>query len=348
MIRAPASSGPGDLPPALVASPRLPDSAVLEQALIECGIPARPVLDPAELAELVMDAGCVVLTQEMLTPEFRDAVAAMLDGQPAWSEVPFVVILETRNHGIAWKDVLLARWTGAQVTILVRPLGGLQFQSAVQLAISARIRQFRIRDQLRQEEELRRELNHRVKNILASVQAIANMTRYTSQGEDMFGVFGDRLAALGRVHGALYRVGNEGETFETLTRTVLAPYLADAERFEINGPADPLEPEACNSLGLCLFELATNASKHGALSGERGAVSVRLTKGAGTARLIWRETGGPVVPTQPTRMGYGTRFLLLTLASLFGSEPTLDFDADGFRLTVEGRPHGLFFDPGSK
>ena len=347
MIRAPASSGPGDLPPALVASPRLPDSAVLEQALIECGIPARPVLDPAELAELVMDAGCVVLMQEMLTPEFRDAVAAMLDGQPAWSEVPFVVILENRHGGIAWRDVLLERWTGAQVTILVRPLGGLQFQSAVQFAISARIRQFRIRDQLRQEEELRRELNHRVKNILASVQAIANMTRYTSQGEDMFDVFGERLAALGRVHGALYRVGNEGETFETLARTVLAPFLADAERFEITGPDDPLQPEACNSLGLCLFELATNASKHGALSGERGTVSVTLAKHAGTARLAWRETGGPVVPMQPTRVGYGTRFLLMTLASLFGIEPTLNYDPNGFRLTVEGDPQGLFLDHGS-
>ena len=344
MSQAPASIGPAGLPPALVASPRPPDTAVLEQALTECGIPARPVLGPADLATLVTEAGCVVLTQEMLTPEFRDAVAVMLDGQPAWSEVPFVVILENRHGGVAWRDVLLERWTGAQVTILVRPLGGLQFQSAVQLAISARIRQFRIRDQLRQEEELRRELNHRVKNILASVQAIANMTRYTSHGKDMFDVFGERLAALGRVHGALYRVGNEGETFETLVRTVLVPFLADAERFEISGPDVALQPEACNALGLCLFELATNASKHGALSGERGTVSVTLAKSGGTARLTWCEKGGPIVPTQPTQMGYGTQFLLMTLASLFGTEPTLDFDLSGFRLTVEGKPDDLFLD----
>ena len=341
---------PGGLPPAHLGVPRDADAAVLRQALEEARVPTAllPRLDgsatdgaaspiPAERM------GCLVLTQEMLTDPFRAAMAALLDAQPAWSELPVVVILEQGEPGPRWSDVLIRDWPRAQVSFLFRPLTALEMQSAVQLALGVRLRQFRIRDQLSREKELRRELNHRVKNIFATVQAVANLTRRTANGADPFALFDERLAALGRVHGTLERVGGTGETFETLARTVLAPFLADgAEKFSIAGPPDALDPSACNLLGLCLFEFATNAVKHGAPSVPEGRVAIELAvEEDGVARLSWTERHGPPV-RQPTRRGYGTRFLVMTLTSIFGEAPELLYDPEGFRMTVEGRPRSLF------
>lgn len=334
--------GYGALPPALLASPRSPDSAILQAALTECGIPTRVVEGPQALEVAPESIGSLVLTQEAFTPELRAAVATLLDQQPSWSQLPVVVILEHRGPGIAWQEVLLEQWNRANVTFLVRPLSGLEVQSAVQLATSARMRQFRIRDQLDQERELRRELNHRVKNILATVQAIAKMTERTAQGSDPFRQFSERLAALGRVHGALDRVSHDGETFKGLVQTVLQPYLSEGEqRFTIAGPDTPLTGTAASMLGLCLFELATNAMKHGALSVDDGHVLIELARCEDGASFRWQESGGPEVRT-PTRRGYGTRFLSSTLASVFGGEAKFDYAAEGFGLSARGRAAKLF------
>lgn len=330
-----------DLPPALLVSPRAPDTRVLETALVECGIPTGVVPDETDLANRIKDISCLVMTQEAFTPGVREAIGRVLDDQPAWSELPVVVILDYRMPDPGWREFVLSRWKRAKITFLVRPLTGLELQSAVQLAISARMRQYRIRDQFLQERELRRELNHRVKNIFATVQAVATMTRRTAQGDEAFAQFEERLSALGRVHGTLERVANGKETFETLTRTVLEPYLAEGGRFTILGPEAELEVSTCNVFGLCLFELATNAMKHGALSAEDGHVRIELTRTGDRAVFRWVETGGPPV-SEPTRKGYGTRFLKMTLTSLFGEAPVLDYAPDGFRLTVDGIPSGLF------
>jgi two-component sensor histidine kinase len=344
---APADGGSGPaadaLPPILLAAPRPPDRAVLAAALREGGVAVIDPGDPADWpAGRVASAGCLVLTQEALTPAFRDRVAAALEAQPAWSELPVVAVLERGRPGAEWREALQARWRRTNVTFLIRPLTGLELQSAVQLAMASRLRQLRIRDQMEQERELRRELNHRVKNILATVQSIANSTRRTAEGSDAFDRFGERLAALGRVHEGLERVAAEGETFESLAQAVLAPYLAaDAGRFVVTGSPDPLESSVCNMLGLCLFELATNAAKHGAASTAHGRVAVELTRANGSARFSWTEADGPAIAT-PTRQGYGTRFLRMTLASLFGAAPRFDYDPGGFRLSVEGPAKGVF------
>ncbi|RYH01355.1 sensor histidine kinase [Salipiger sp. IMCC34102] len=332
-----------DLPPALLVSPRRPDSVVLESALVECGIPARTALDETELAARIDEVGCLVITQEAFTNGVREAIGRVLDNQPAWSELPIVVILDHRTPDPGWNDFVLNRWQRANVTFLVRPLSGLELQSAVQLAITARMRQYLIRNQLEQERELRRELNHRVKNIFATVQAVASMTRrMATEDEDAFVQFEGRLAALGRVHGSLEQVERGAETFGSLARMVLAPFIVEGEdRFTITGPDRELSSFSGNVIGLCLFELATNASKHGALSVDQGHVRVELSEIAEQARLSWIETGGP--PAQdPTRKGYGSRFLTTTLGSIFGNPPQMIYAAEGFRLIAEGRPDDLF------
>lgn len=331
-----------DLPPALLVSPRAPDSKVLETALVECGIPTSVVPDESELAARIKDVGCLVMTQEAFTTGVREAIGEVLDDQPAWSELPIVVILDHRMPDPGWREFVLTRWKRANITFLIRPLSGLELQSAVQLAISARMRQYRIRDQLWQERELRRELNHRVKNIFATVQAVASMTRRTATGDEAFAQFEERLSALGRVHGTLERVANGVEIFESLARTVLAPFITDGEtKFSIKGPQDALDGSASNVIGLCLFELATNATKHGALSVDEGHVVVEMVREGEEVRLSWIESGGPPV-REPTRKGYGSRFLTMTLASIFRNPPEMIYAPDGFRLTVGGEPSGLF------
>jgi two-component sensor histidine kinase len=332
-----------ELPPVLLAAPRAPDRSVLAVALHESGLPVLEEGDPMVWpADQVLSAGCLVLTQEALTTDFRDRIAPLLEAQPTWSELPVVALLERGRSGDEWREALQARWLQANVPFLIRPLAGLELQSAVQLAISARLRQFRIRDQMAQERVLRFELNHRVKNILATVQSIANSTRRTAEGNDAFDRFGERLAALGRGHEGLERVAAEGETFESLVRAVLAPYLATNEgHFAIAGPSDPLESSVCNMLGLCLFELATNSAKHGASSIERGRIAVELTRVHESVRFSWTESDGPAVAA-PTRHGYGTRFLRMALSPLFGATPRFDYDPRGFRLSIDGPADGLF------
>ena len=154
------------------------------------------------------------------------------------------------------------------------------------------------------------ELNHRVKNTLATVQSIAMQTARSHHDPGTFAEsFQSRLLALSHTHDLLTRSHWEGADLrEILQHETLAH---DAHRVILNGPALPLEPAAALSLGMVLHELATNAAKYGALASEDGRVFVDWSVGDQidrTLSLIWRETGGPPV-VEPDRKGFGTRLI---------------------------------------
>jgi two-component sensor histidine kinase len=160
------------------------------------------------------------------------------------------------------------------------------------------------------EETLNRELLHRVKNMLATVNAMAVLTARHTPPEQFAKALDGRMRALERATGLL-SVDEPGQCdLHRLVGDALAPFRGD-DTFTVEGPACELPREACVPLALALHELCTNAAKHGALTVPEGEVDLRWTIGEGAGmdggrmlRIVWREQGGPpVAPPQTTGMG---------------------------------------------
>jgi PAS domain S-box-containing protein len=181
------------------------------------------------------------------------------------------------------------------------------------------------------------ELNHRVKNTLATVQSIAAQARRgRSDPEAGYEAFLDRLSALARAHDELTRQRWEGAWLGSVVEGAVEPFGgADAERFKISGPAVRLQPKAALAIATALHELATNAAKHGSLSRAGGCVELEWALVAPEAlRMTWREVGGPPVAA-PERKGFGSRLLEKGLPAELGGRVSLDFRPDGLVCTIE-------------
>ena len=181
------------------------------------------------------------------------------------------------------------------------------------------------------------ELNHRVKNTLATVQAIAAQTLRTQPEPAAFkAAFEARLMALSGTHDLLTQSVWRGAQLKDVLSQELAPHGAD--RYRIEGPAVALSPAEALTLGLVFHELATNAAKYGALS-TAGCVRVtwNVAKDAGRRRLelVWSEEGGPAV-APPTRQGFGSRLIERTLSGDIDGAAELTFAPSGLvcRLSV--------------
>ena len=175
------------------------------------------------------------------------------------------------------------------------------------------------------------ELNHRVKNTLATVQAIASQTVRTAGSPEAFQrAFEARLLALSQAHNAL----TEGAWRSADLHEVLGPELSPYghERAAMQGPRVQLPPKAALTLGLAFHELATNAAKYGALSTPEGRVAVRWrteeADGQRWLRLNWEESGGPPVQN-PARRGFGSRLIERSITGEARGEARLDFRPEG-------------------
>jgi len=160
-----------------------------------------------------------------------------------------------------------------------------------------------------QQKLLRRELDHRVKNTLATVQAIAAQTASaTPDPQEFREKFELRLKSLSRTHDMLTRDHWAGVPLETLLASELAP-VPDQSRITLDGPELALGPEVAIALSLILHELATNAVKYGALSSAAARLAVRWSVSEDhELDLTWTETGGPPV-SPPSREGFGSRLI---------------------------------------
>ena len=195
-----------------------------------------------------------------------------------------------------------------------------------------------ITERKRAEEHVRfvvKELSHRTKNLMAVVQAISLQTVKRSRDFEEFQQrFNARMEALGRSHDLLVDCDWRGVALEDLVHSQLEPFLDLAsDRLTVNGPALLLTPKAVQELGLALHELATNASKFGALTVATGKIDITWTvdRGvAGTPRFVitWRETGGPPIGP-PGRQGFGSTAITSALASSFKGKARLDYRPEG-------------------
>jgi PAS domain S-box-containing protein len=184
---------------------------------------------------------------------------------------------------------------------------------------------------------LMRELTHRSKNLLAVIQAMARQTaRHTEGIEQFLERFSARVQALARSHDLLVQESWHGASLKDLVQSQLAHYLdREPDQVSIEGPDVRLKPEAAQSLGLALHELAANAAKHGALSRAGGRVDVRWrpTADNGGFELVWRETKGPKVSV-PKRRGFGSMVIEYNLTRALEAEVNLDFAPDGLMCRV--------------
>lgn len=183
------------------------------------------------------------------------------------------------------------------------------------------------------------ELNHRVKNTLAIVQAIAAQTfKEAGVPRETLDAFGSRIGALATAHKLLTRSNWTNTPLDALIRQITSVTTKDKARIRMHGPSVSLEPKQAVTLSMALHELATNALKYGALCGDAGHVEISWSVSGDAPPqldLIWRETGGP--PVQPPRKkGFGTRMIKLALAQEFDGEVLVDFRPDGMVCQLKG------------
>jgi len=231
-----------------------------------------------------------------------------------------------------------------------RLASGLAAQAAIAID-NARLYQAaqrEIADRTRAEEHQRlliNELNHRVKNTLATVQSIAAQTRRTADDPQVsYEAFLERLMALSRAHNVLTRQRWEGAELREIVEDAIQPFDAGGARFRIGGPSTWLEPQAALALAMALHELATNAAKYGALSVAEGHVALNWTVGEDGGDglrldLSWQEMDGPPVTT-PARKGFGSRLLERGLAAELNGEVNVDYRPEGLVCTMRARLPG--------
>ncbi len=199
-----------------------------------------------------------------------------------------------------------------------------------------------ITDRKRAEERQRmlvRELDHRIKNVLASVVTVARRTREDSGSMDEFlQVFEGRIQSLANAHRLLNQNHWQGVSLADLVRKELAPCVGMGSA-SVEGPEVLLSPEATQSVAIVLHELVTNASKYGALATKDGRISVRWDwqrEGEAARRLLleWVESGGSAV-VPPSQSGYGTEAIRRLIPYELGGAVDLAFDAAGLRCRIE-------------
>ena len=184
------------------------------------------------------------------------------------------------------------------------------------------------------------ELDHRVKNILANVMAIASLSsKHAISVGSFVSALQGRIQAMSTAHDLLRRSNWKGADFQGLARESLKPFQSREGNIRVVGSDARLNPKAAQSLALVLHELATNAVKHGALSHASGSVTIsceRIPNGwPGKLRFTWRERGGPGVVAKPVNEGFGLT-ALRAAAYEAAAHADISFEPEGLVYTLEG------------
>lgn len=264
-------------------------------------------------------------------------LSVLLCGLAAW----YWFIPPSNSFGLTYQSGVALAFYLVVVTI---DLGILQ------LALMAYRSQTRARaalqDRLDLEETVSEEVDHRMKNMLATVSGLVSLSRrHAETPEELATKLQSRFAAMGEAVRLLRTSlsGASGDMASTLKSGLMPLGLVEGERLQLSGPPLALKSSAIVALNLIVHELGTNAIKYGALSSEIGQVQVSWRdqpgeSGSGTIEIVWTERGGPA-PQEPTRHGFGSD-LVARMATSLGGEGRYDFAPDGvvFRL-VMAREH---------
>jgi two-component sensor histidine kinase len=219
-----------------------------------------------------------------------------------------------------------------------RPESGIAEVDAVGAALAVAAQRRRRRDAERDAFEARQrlllaELDHRVKNTLAGIQAIARQSLPAGAPRD---AFIGRVQALAGAHAILSTAQWQGASLTRLVRAAVDAYGEGSDRIVVAGPEVVLSPKAAQAITLVLHELATNAAKYGALSTDAGRLTVEWQVPEDAERrltLRWRERGGP--PVQPPgRLGFGSRLITHTVRHDLDGTAVLRYPPDGLECDI--------------
>jgi two-component system, chemotaxis family, CheB/CheR fusion protein len=229
----------------------------------------------------------------------------------------FIACFRTPSGVVTWWDEIIT------------PILGAQGKPDKLLVISRDITETRAAAE--QREVLIKELDHRVKNTLATVQSIANATLPASPALQ---AYLGRLQALAQAHRLLAETRWDGGCLETIITTVVSPY---PEQVQVRGGGVRLSARAAQTMCMVMHELTTNAVKHGALSRKGGSVDISWTmQGKADERVLyleWRETGGP--PSRPPNdQGFGCKLIEQAVPFDLGGQTRLHFGSDGLECTI--------------
>ena len=191
-------------------------------------------------------------------------------------------------------------------------------------------------------EVLSRELSHRIKNIFAVINSLISMSaRQQPEHRDFANRIKHRIAALGRAH-EFVRPHSENSQQQVLAVTlhglvgeILAPYPAfDAGRIEIVGDDVEVDDRSATPLALLVHELATNATKYGALGDGGGRVMLRSQLDGHRLTIEWREVGGPSVSGEPASSGFGTTLTEISIRDQLNGSLQREWNEEGLRVVA--------------
>lgn len=308
----------------------------------EVGLGVREIpLDNSICASIVLKPGLTVI--EDVRRDMRFADNPLVSAAP-WVRFYAGVLLET-SEGVPLgtlcvldDDVrqLSPSQEFALVTLARQVMALLELRRALRQrdkALAARARAEEGKDLLT------RELHHRVKNTLATVQALAGSTARTATNVDQFRTaLSGRIGALAKTHATITEDGLQAASLNDLLRVELGSFAATrADRVTMQGPEVRLPSDVAVPLGLALHELTSNAARFGALSSRHGRVEVNWHLAPEDDRnmlhIDWHERGGPAVPAL-RRQGFGSRVLERVLTAQIGAEVRADYDPGGVRVTI--------------
>lgn len=231
-----------------------------------------------------------------------------------------------------------AKGTPKYWDVQVSPINGPDGKPAHILSISRDVTETRrveleLAEAAERQKLLADELQHRIKNTLAIVGAIANQTMRGPDVEAARSAFTARLITLGSAHDILTRTSWVSASVKDVVEGALAPHRTGQQRFELSGPKVELQPKQALAISLAVHELATNALKYGALSNATGYVQIHWTIETGTSPMFvfnWKEIGGPpVVKPEQSRVGFGSRLIERMLTNDFGGKVRIEYAVSG-------------------
>jgi PAS domain S-box-containing protein len=181
-----------------------------------------------------------------------------------------------------------------------------------------------------------RELDHRIKNNLATIQAIAGSTIRNSRSMEEFqDAFIGRIGALSRTHSLLTELSQSHVSLRQLLNNELDPYAdGDGQRIVLSGTDVSLAPHMAVPVGMGIHELTTNALKYGALSVLGGSLMVTWRSDQSFLHVEWQEKGVQI-SEQPTRIGFGTQLLQRLFPAQLKAEVTMEFGLDGLKAMMK-------------
>lgn len=315
----------------LILAPHGRDAEIASKLLQEAGWATLICADIANLCiELNNGAALSVIVEEALATADLACLAEWIRSQPAWSDFPSVVLT---GHGDApGRNALANRLQEilGNVSFLERPFHPSTLISVTRAALRSRRRQYQAREMLERHSLLARELQHRTKNLLAVIQAIASASLQDSRGRE---AFFSRLHTLAAAQDLIINGAGRGALMKDVVGNALDSF---GTRVFVDGPEVFLNPNAAQGFALIMHELATNAAKYGALTADCGTVSVSWSFDATCPEpaLLFQsqERGGPPV-LPPKRKGFGSVLLERAVATT-GNPPRFDYSREGFTYEV--------------